>query len=352
MRQPVHVFYGGAHLYKPGLLAKMGGLARRALDRFVAADDPVHARVAAKLATEPIEDLRVDFEDGFGLRPDAEEDHYAASLEFAERPAFFGVRIKSLDALTRERARRTLGLLKLPPGAIITLPKITSRHQPAELAGWLDERGIDAGIELMLETPESVREARVLVEACGGRCVAAHFGAYDFLSRLGVPGPDQALTHPFCDQARYEIQMALVGTGVRVADGVTTVFPIDPDPQPGWDLHQRHVRHSLSQGYFTSWDLHPAQVAARYVALYRYFDEHAAGLGARLKNLFEQANQATRVGTSFDDAATAEGIVNFFARAASCGALDGEAVASVAGVTMEELRLGSFAAIAAGRLKR
>ena len=47
--------------------------------------EPVHDRVRAKLAREPVEDLRIDFEDGYGPRPDAEEDAAAARAARARR---------------------------------------------------------------------------------------------------------------------------------------------------------------------------------------------------------------------------------------------------------------------------
>src|SRR6185295_12442568 len=84
MRQPVHVVYGGAHLFKSDTTRKLGALAERALAEYapdVAAfagaldirDDlaaTVYQRVVEKLRREPIEDYRIDFEDGFGIRSD------------------------------------------------------------------------------------------------------------------------------------------------------------------------------------------------------------------------------------------------------------------------------------------
>ncbi len=98
-RQPVHTFYGGAHLFKADTIPRLGELALRSLDAY--APDPatlaagvgmasastlgdgdlaaLFDRVRAKLQREPIEDFRIDFEDGFGARPDAEEDAVAES---------------------------------------------------------------------------------------------------------------------------------------------------------------------------------------------------------------------------------------------------------------------------------
>jgi len=62
----------------------------------------VYNRVLEKLKREPVEDFRIDFEDGYGNRPDAEEDGHAesAALEVARGmqegslPPFIGIRIK------------------------------------------------------------------------------------------------------------------------------------------------------------------------------------------------------------------------------------------------------------------
>src|ERR1700722_11517018 len=86
-RQPVHVLYGGAHLFKPGTIRNLGSLALRSLDSYggdaadfakalgIPADvaEAVHGRVRAKLQREPVEDYRIDFEDGYGVRSEAEE---------------------------------------------------------------------------------------------------------------------------------------------------------------------------------------------------------------------------------------------------------------------------------------
>ena len=65
---------------------------------------------------------------------------------------------------------------------------------------------------------------------------------------------------------------------------------------------------------------------------------------------FERAAQATLVGNSFDDAATGQGLLNFFLRGIACGALSEEQTQS-AGITVEELRGRSFARIVANRAK-
>src|SRR5436305_465387 len=130
MRQPVHVVYGGAHLFKFDTAAKLGRLAERTLAEYapdaaalasaVGVDDELATRVyqsvVEKLRREPVEDFRIDFEDGFGVRADAEEDAAvdAAARELSKGmaegtlPPFTGIRIKSLGSASEARALRTL----------------------------------------------------------------------------------------------------------------------------------------------------------------------------------------------------------------------------------------------------
>src|SRR5881398_768371 len=89
-----------------------------ALDLPIEAAQRVHAQVREKLTREPVEDFRLDFEDGYGNRPDAEEDGHAesAAVEVANGarqgtlPPFIGIRIKNLGPELRERALRTAQL--------------------------------------------------------------------------------------------------------------------------------------------------------------------------------------------------------------------------------------------------
>ena len=146
-------------------------------------------RVLEKLRTEPVEDFRMDFEDGYGTRSDAEEDGHAVAaaraVESAVLPPFFGIRIKPLTEALRARGLRTLELFlkelkTVPEGFIVTLPKVTSPGQVAELV-----REIPAGasIEIMVETPEAIVDASGRFahpgitgrrrRADAGRCISA-----------------------------------------------------------------------------------------------------------------------------------------------------------------------------------
>ncbi len=412
-RQPVHTVYGGAHLFAADSARKLGALALRALGEYApdaatfaralgirdALAETIYARVREKLQREPVEDFRIDFEDGYGNRPDAEEDGHAeqAAREVAKGlaegtlPPFIGIRIKPLSEELRERAVRTLDIFvtalvaatggKLPPNFAITLPKVTIPEQVAALADIFEqleranrlERGA-LKMELMIETTQSIlgmsgtATLPLLLQAARGRCVGAHFGTYDYTASCNITAAYQQHTHPACDFARSFMQVAFAGTGVPLSDGATNIMPIPPhraaaDGPPltaaqqeenratvhrAWKLHYDHVRYSLERGYYQGWDLHPAQLPTRYAAVYAFFLEGLGAASERLKNFVAQAAKATLVGEIFDDAATGQGLLNYFLRAINCGAIT-EEEALVTGLTLEELRGRSFVKILRAR---
>ncbi len=79
-----------------------------------------------------------------------------------------------------------------------------------------------------------------------------------------------------------------------------------------WKLHYLNVRRGLANGFYQGWDLHPAQLPARYSAVYAFFREGLASTAERLRAFMAQSAQATRVGNVFDDAATGQGLLNYF----------------------------------------
>ena len=403
-RQPVHTVYGGAQLFKADTAARLGGLALRSLERYApkpdmlaeALDrkaDPVVAmlypRVVAKLETEPVEDFRIDFEDGFGVRPDPEEDaaavaaaeQVALGMEAGSLPPVIGIRIKQFSKELRNRAFATLDLffstlVERTGGAIperfhVTLPKVVSVEQAAvfgeALAAVEESLGLAEGAikaELMIEVTRSIvdEDGRVnvarLVRAAGDRCVAAHFGTYDYTASCQITAAYQGMTHPACDFARHMMQVALAGTGVWMSDGATNVLPVPIHAgddltaaqvrentqavHHAWKQHFDEVRHSLVHAFYQGWDLHPAQLVTRYAAVQAFYLESMDAAAERLKNFVEQAAQATLVGDVFDDAATGQGLLNFFARAIGSGAIPEEEAAERTGVTLEELKGRSF----------
>jgi len=348
LHQPIHTVYGGAHLFKSTTCSKLGALAGRAfaehapdaasLTRIFAIPEAlaatVHTRVAEKLRREAVEDFRIDFEDGFGVRSDAEEDAAAdnaarevtAAVQAKSLPKMFGIRVKSFHTeTTKARALRTLDRFlskaTLPENFVVTLPKITAPEQVSELVGALQPfPGVR--IEIMIETPASIFILPQLLKAAQGKCVAAHFGAYDYMASLGITAASQDLHHPACDFARSMMLATLAETSVWLVDGATNLLPFPPEVHRAWKLHYDNIRHSLYNGFYQGWDLHPAQIPARLIAVHTFFLEGLAEASARLRNFRDQSEQATRVGAIFDDAATGRGLANFFDRALHCGAID------------------------------
>jgi hypothetical protein len=229
--------------------------------------------------------------------------------------------------------------------------------------------------ELMIETTQSIFNERgevnliPLVSAGRGRCVAAHFGTYDYTAGRNITAAYQHMTHFACDFAREVMQVALAGTEIWLADGATNILPVPPhrpvkDGSPltarqlaenrkavhqAWKLHFEHIRHSLVNGYYQGWDLHPAQLATRYAAVYSFFLEGLDTASERLRNFISKAAQATLVGEVFDDAATGQGLLNYFLRAINCGAVTAEEAQSLTGLTLAELRAASFVKILENR---
>ena len=391
-RQPVHTVYGGAHLFKADTATKLGALALRSLQEhapdarsFAAAldvdallGDGIYLRVIDKLTREPVEDFRIDFEDGFGIRPGAEEDRaaLAAADEVATAaanhvlPPSIGIRIKPLNEELKRRSLRTFDMFltrlldrtggTLPTNLVITLPKITSPGQVTALASACDAfeywREIPNGtlrFELMIETTQSIFAAdggvalpRLIAEG-GGRIVAAHFGTYDYTAACSITAAHQHMLHPVCDFAKHVMQVALAGTGIWLSDGATNVMPVGSTEivHRAWRLHASHVRHSLVTGFYQGWDLHPAQLPSRYASVYAFFLEGLTAASERLKNFVQKAAQATLVGDVFDDAATGQGLLNYFLRAMNCGAITEEEATELSGLTLDELRSRSFLTI-------
>jgi citrate lyase beta subunit len=393
-RQPVHTVYGGAQLFKAGISRRLGDLAIKALDdhapdaaAFSAAvgmprglAEKVYPRVVEKLEREPVEDFRIDFEDGYGNRRDEEEDGHAeaAARELARGmrekslPPFVGIRIKSFTEEQRARSMRSLDIVvseiilaekKLPQHFVVTLPKVQIPEQVSALADVLDalERGLGLAtgaipFEIMIEQTQAIFDANgnaalpKIVAASRGRCIAAHFGTYDYTASCNITAEHQNMLHPACDFAKNVMQVSLGGTGIWLSDGATNVMPVGEKQavRDAWRLHISHTRHSLETGFYQGWDLHPAQLPARFAAVYAFFLEALPAASARLKNFVDKAAQATLVGSTFDDAATGQGLLNFFLRGINCGALR-EEDALATGLTLDEIRSRSFSKIIESR---
>ena len=396
-RQPVHTVYGGAQLFAPDTTAKLGAIALKtlrehapdaatlaaALGLDAALVARIYPRIVEKLEREPVEDFRIDFEDGFGSRPDAEEDAVAktaaanvvAGMKAGTLPAGIGIRIKNLGDEMQARGLRTLKLFvatlvdgtggALPPNFVITLPKITAPAQVSTLVsacGVLEKaHALPKGsltFEVMIETPESVfsRDGRIalpeFIARGDGRITAAHFGTYDYTASMGITAAHQHMLHPVCDFAKHVMQVSLSGTDLWLSDGATNIMPVGKDRaviHAAWKMHADQVRHSLVGGFYQGWDLHPAQLVTRYAAVFAFFLEGLGPASDRLKNFVRKAAQATLVGDVFDDAATGQGLLNYFLRAMNCGAITATEAVEMSGLSIAELQSRSFARIMAGR---
>jgi len=413
-RQAVHTVYGGGHLFKADTTEKLGVVALRslaqyspdslALSKILQTDwqppfaEKIYQRILEKLNREPVEDFRLDYEDGYGNRPDAEEDEHAAqgakqvAAGFAagSLPPFIGIRIKPFNEDLRARSIRTLDIFvttlvqemggKLPPNFVVTLPKVQLPAQvtaAVAILGLLETKlGLEHGsipLEPMIETPQSIINQEgicpllPIVRAAEGRCRSVHFGVYDYTASSGITAAYQAMGHPTCDFARAHMIVSLAGTGVHLSDGATNILPVAPHRGEGlsgeqlsqnsaavhdaWLLGYQDNRHSLRNGIYQGWDLHPAQFVARYAAVYGFFLEGLEAASGRLKAFVEKAALASLFGDVFDDAATGQGLLNFFLRGIACGAIT-EAEALETGLTLEEIRSRSFYRILEGRRRR
>lgn len=371
--QPVHTLYLPADQVGLDVVDRVGAEALAA----VAGDDAssmagvtglgaalveeVWPRVLAKLARQPVEDLRADLEDGYGHRPDAEEDEDAtdagevlAALSGPAAPMVRGVRVKSMEAATRRRGVRSLDLVldafggRLPAGFVVTLPKVTSVDQVRAMV-LLCDRLEDAHrlpprslrFEVQVEMPQAVLAAdgtatvAAAVHASAGRCTGLHYGTYDYSAALGVAAAHQAMDHPVADHAKDVMQVAAALTGVRVSDGSTNVLPVgDRDHvERAWTLHARLVRRSLERGIYQGWDLHPAQLPTRYLATFAFYRSGLRAAVARLAAYLDRQESGV-----LDEPATAFALAAFVVRALDCGAVDVAEVAAVGGPDLATLR--------------
>jgi citrate lyase beta subunit len=348
----------------------------------------VYTKMLRKLETEAVEDFRIDFEDGFGNRSDPEEDDTAvnAAMELAKGmkentlSPFIGIRIKPFTEDLKQRAVRTLDIFlttlfsqtanQLPQNFVVMLPKVTIPEQIHALVKFFQiiekKHQLPDGtlkMEMMVEATQAVMDKdgknplRNLIMAGNGRCIAAHFGTYDYTASCNITAKYQTMDHPVCDFAHHMTKVALAGTGIFLSDGATNVMPVGPHRgdqltqeqfeenravvHRAWKLCFDHTTHSLRNGFYQGWDLNPAQLPMRYAAVYSFFLESYEDAAIRLRHFVDKAAQATLSGDIFDDAATGQGLLNYFLRALNSGAItENELLAT--GLNIEEIRMRSF----------
>lgn len=430
-RQPIHVVYGGAHLFKSDTIKKLSELSLKSLneyapnsailskifdleenknlsddfDKLLLINDEelsysslIYKHLKNKLLNEAVEDFRIDFEDGYGVRTDEEEDFHAiqsakeTAIAFSENslPYYFGFRIKPFSEELKERSLRTLYLFiktltestngAVPERFIITLPKLISPKQAGILNKTLSliekEVGLKENtflIEVMIETPQILidNSGKIpfseIIKESEGRLVAAHFGVYDYSSLLNITSQFQSMKHNVCDLARGIMQIGFAGTAVRLSDGATNLIPSPPHRSKdfvlteqqlienrntvhrAWKVGFENITHSLKNGFYQGWDLHPAQFISRYTAVYNYFLLSYDSTLKRLSKFIEQAAQATLQHDQFDDAATGQGLLNFFIQGYNCGAFTLDEILKT-GLNEVELKSKSIVSIVKNRI--
>jgi citrate lyase beta subunit len=371
-RQPVHTVYvpadrydsatvrGWAHGAKQALNAHVGSATEfaEALDLSPGVSADVYDRIRRKLDDEAVEDLRIDFEDGYGVRPDDDEDaaavatakDLAASIAAQTSAPFHGIRVKSFEAPFRRRGVRTLQLFVrtlveadgMTDGFVITLPKVTSVEQVETFVfalGKVEEScSLAPGtlhFEIQVETPQAILAAdgtaliARMIHAGGERVTGVHYGTYDYSASLGIAAEYQSLEHPVADHAKGIMQVAAAGTGVFVSDGSTNVLPVgDRDAvRAAWRLHSRLVRRSLERGIYQGWDMHPAHLPSRYGATYSFFREGLPRAAERLR-AYVHGGQSGYL----DEPATAAAMAGFLLRGLECGAIDAAELDELVGV--------------------
>jgi len=377
-RQPVHTAYVPAHQFGSDTVRLWGSQALAALEEF-APEPPefaevfglgpelggeVQSLVQAKLSSEPIEDLRIDFEDGYGTRSDSTEDAHARAAARSLRavlgddgaPPFVGIRCKSLEPNTRQRAIGTIAAFidtlweaSGPPFSfVITLPKVTSAAQVAamnvlcqrfELAYPRQPLRKWLGFEIQVETPQLILGAdgtatiAQCVHAGEGRLRGLHYGTYDYTAAVGVSAAYQSLDHPAADYAKAVMQVAAAGTGVRLSDGSSNVLPVGTRAEVirAWQLHAGLVRRSLQRGFYQGWDLHPAQLVSRYAATYAFYRQGLSADSDRLRSYAERA------AAGLEEPATARALAGYLAGGLDCGAFTEAEIKERTGLGRSEL---------------
>lgn len=438
-RQPVHTVYGGANLFRRNSIPALGKRALETLHAYapdfltfgrvfgldgieqVSENESaleleaylitlsakerrahpaglaleIYQKVHQKLQIEAIEDFRVDFEDGYGNRSNAEEDETAifTAKEMAQGmkentlSPFIGIRIKPFTEEMKERGLRTLDLFLttlvqetngiLPENFVVMLPKVTIPEQVSTLVRFFEWLETALGLppqslkmEIMVETTQSIMDDVGInplfrfIRASKGRCIATHFGTYDYTASCSITARYQEMDHPVCDFAHHMTKVALAHSGIWLSDGATNTMPIGPHRgehlteaqllenrtvvHRAWRKGYNHIRHSLWNGFYQGWDLNPAQLPMRYAAVFAFFLESYEDAVARLKTFVEKAARATLIGDVFDDAATGQGLLNYFLRALNSGAITEEDVLET-GLTLDEIRGRSFKAILESR---
>ncbi|MCX6123792.1 MAG: hypothetical protein NTV34_03465 [Proteobacteria bacterium] len=255
----------------------------------------------------------------------------------------------------------------------VTLPKVTNEAQVNGLVEILEklESIHQLGdnffdVELLIETPQAFLDTigniplPRLIAAGKGRCVGIHFGVYDFTSSIGIGSAGQSIDHFACDAARFLMHLSAAAVpGVMVSDGIVNLLPIPIHRSTeglysslglsetqiaenklalanAWRINFEQMSRSLRFGCYQGWDLHPSQIAIRHVVNRAYVLREFDAAALRLKGFLDRSAQASTFGSTFDDRASARGLVHFMKRALSSGIITAEAL-NQQGIAIESL---------------
>ncbi|MEJ7795648.1 MAG: hypothetical protein WKF50_08855 [Nocardioides sp.] len=242
-------------------------------------DDALMGRVLEKLATESVEDLRIDFAEpardqtAEDARTDGAALAWGTAAEADALSRCGGIRVPGLGAEDRARSVRTLGrfldaLGAIPEGFVVTVPAVATIAQVEALVRLADliEKHVPGRLtfEVQIENPQAVLGPKgavvvaKMIHHAEGRLVAMHLVPDGF---GGARLADHALT---------QVRAACHDTGVRVADGSTLVVPPRGSVVEGWQSHLDLVRRTLARGFVQGRDSHSSQLPTRYAATYAH----------------------------------------------------------------------------------
>ncbi|OAK51326.1 DUF6986 family protein [Rhodococcoides kyotonense] len=365
--QPIHTVYVPASVADVGIPQQWGSQAARLVDAHADVVESLDAAgvlttVRDVLHTSPIQDLRLDFEDGYGWRSDEDEDRDArhagqvlsALAADPTGPSWVGIRPKGLAAHERRRAVRTLELVLdaaggVPNGFVFTVPKLRVAEQVTAVVALCEELERAHGLtdhalrfELQIESPQAVvgpdgtaTVARAL-RLTDGRCTSLHYGTYDYSAACGITSAQQSLAHPVADHAKNVMLAAAAQTGVWVCDGSTQVVPAgsQADIEAALRRHFGLVTRSLERGFYQGWDMHPGHLVTRWAATLGFFRDAMPTAATRVAAYLSRQDSGV-----MDEPATAQALAGVLVRGLDSGAVTERELSDVSSsITRASLR--------------
>nr|WP_072802230.1 aldolase/citrate lyase family protein [Rhodococcus yunnanensis] len=373
--QPIHTVYLPASDADPNVLRHWGSQASSLLEsnaELFESLDPagVLPSVRATLSTSPIQDVRLDFEDGYGWRSDTEEDRHARESGKILRtlsvdplgPTWLGVRTKGLAPHERLRGIRTLELVLdgaggVPDGFVFTVPKLRAAEQVTAVVALCEELERAHGLpdralrfELQIESPQAIvgRDGTATVaRALGladGRCTSLHYGTYDYSAACGITSAQQSLAHPVADHAKNVMLVAAAQSGVWVCDGSTQVVPSgsEIEIEAAVRRHFALVTRSLERGFYQGWDMHPGHLVTRWLATLTFFRTAMPTAATRVAAYLDRRDSGV-----MDEPATAQALAGVLVRGLDSGAVTEQELLDVSSSVSRSVLVGLLGRTAA-----